>query len=395
VNYRELILKEVESMNPLRRLIIPCLVAVTLLTSACARQIPRSELAVPIIEFGNIGDAPFRIDIPEDWNGGLVMYAHGYSIVGSSRGYNRLIPQAVGSLGFAVAQSRYSKQGWAAEQGVLETEELRRYFIRKYGATSPTVIAGHSQGAAITFATITRYSDAYDGALPMCGTSQPTIQFMREQIFDMRLFFDYYFPGLEGSAIEPEGHLADMAGIIEKVKELTAADPERAEWFSDYFKLPGVEAIPRVIAFWTVLLAELHERTGGNPFGNEQLVYGGTEDDAKFNAEIPRAEADRESEQYLIDWVTISGEIEDPVVTMHTLVDQLIPVEVTAYYDTLTKVEGTNDLLVQLYVDRIGHCAFSLDETVEALRRLVDWIETGDRPEGGDVTIKIDNEEQE
>ena len=30
-------------------------------------------------EFGEINGAKFRIDVPEKWNGGLVVYCHGYS----------------------------------------------------------------------------------------------------------------------------------------------------------------------------------------------------------------------------------------------------------------------------------------------------------------------------
>src|SRR5579863_5968367 len=33
------------------------------------------------IETGEINGAKFRIDMPEKWNGGLVMYCHGYNAV--------------------------------------------------------------------------------------------------------------------------------------------------------------------------------------------------------------------------------------------------------------------------------------------------------------------------
>src|ERR1700733_8740129 len=35
--------------------------------------------AAPKIEIGVINGAAFRIDIPENWNGGLVVYCHGYN----------------------------------------------------------------------------------------------------------------------------------------------------------------------------------------------------------------------------------------------------------------------------------------------------------------------------
>ena len=35
--------------------------------------------AAPRTETGEIDGAKFRIDVPENWNGGLVMYCHGYN----------------------------------------------------------------------------------------------------------------------------------------------------------------------------------------------------------------------------------------------------------------------------------------------------------------------------
>ncbi|MGD1098263.1 MAG: hypothetical protein ABSB35_40540, partial [Bryobacteraceae bacterium] len=35
--------------------------------------------AEPKLEIGAINGAAFRIDVPDAWNGGLVVYCHGYS----------------------------------------------------------------------------------------------------------------------------------------------------------------------------------------------------------------------------------------------------------------------------------------------------------------------------
>jgi hypothetical protein len=44
-----------------------------------APRIPRDQLELPLVEDGAIGHAAFRISIPENWNGGLVVWAHGYA----------------------------------------------------------------------------------------------------------------------------------------------------------------------------------------------------------------------------------------------------------------------------------------------------------------------------
>ena len=47
-------------------------------------------------------------------------------------------------------------------------QTLRLYFENKYGIPKKTIITGHSMGGMISIATIEKYKDKYDGALPMC-----------------------------------------------------------------------------------------------------------------------------------------------------------------------------------------------------------------------------------
>lgn len=347
---------------------------------------PAAARPGPLSETGEIGGAEFRIDIPANWNGGLLMYAHGYRPVGAPVEFSEPIVQVGFSQGLAVAQSKYSGQGWAAREGTLDTEALRRHFVAKYGPTKPTIIAGHSQGAAITYKTIESFPEVYDGALPMCGTAEPSLEFMKVHIFDMRLLFDYYFPGLPGSVVDfPSGRLT-MPATLARVQELIKDKPEEAKAFAQLVGLPGPDSIPGVLAFWSEILRELIERTGGNAFDNRDTIYLGSADDATLNREIPRYTADPKSVEYLRQWVTNTGRIEDPVLSLHTLVDQLIPADSPDYYKRLTQIVGTGELYGQIYVDRVGHCNFTIPEMIDSLALLLKWIETGKRPEVREVT---------
>lgn len=346
----------------------------------------RKRVEGPVQAEGELDGAQFRIDIPGGWNGGLVMYAHGYTVAGTEPKYNDMLVTVANELGLAVAQSKYSRQGWAAEEGTLETEALRKYFVKQYGKTEPTIIAGHSQGAAITFKTIEKYAKAYDGALPMCGTPEPSLQFMKARIFDMRLLFDYYFPGLPGSVVEFPEDSPNMPGTFMKVQALIKDRPEEAKAFADLVELPGPDSLPSVIAFWTEILRELQTRAGGNAFDNRDSIYIGSDDDAALNREIPRYAADEAAVAYLREWVTNTGRIEDPVLSMHTLVDQLIPADRPDFYKQLTQIVGTQDLYSQLYVASDGHCNFTEAQTKEALELLLKWIQEGERPGVIDLT---------
>src|SRR5262249_5255593 len=94
------------------------------------------SFAAPKTEVGAINGASFRIDIPENWNGGgLVVYCHGYNPSAVKFGADQKISpvlQVFIDQGYAVVQSGYAAGGWAVEQAATDTESLRRYFIDKY-----------------------------------------------------------------------------------------------------------------------------------------------------------------------------------------------------------------------------------------------------------------------
>jgi hypothetical protein len=45
----------------------------------------QNEISAPRTDSGTLGDAPYRIDIPANWNGELVMLLHGYEPKGMPR----------------------------------------------------------------------------------------------------------------------------------------------------------------------------------------------------------------------------------------------------------------------------------------------------------------------
>ena len=183
----------------------------------------------------------------------------------------------------------------------------------------------------------------------------------------------------------PEGR-ATSAKVGVKAAELIEADPEKAESFARLVNLSGPDAIPGVISFWSEILRELQERTGGNAFDNRDTIYSGSDDDLRLNHEIPRHTADPDSIEYLQKWITVTGEISDPVLALHTIVDDLIPPSEANKYDAHTVRAGTADLFVMQYVAHIGHCNFTPAETRAALEDLNDWIRDGKRPDAKDIT---------
>ncbi len=163
----------------------------------CALLCLGSANAAPKTELGAINGAKFRIDVPENWNGGLVVYCHGYdaSPVAYKEGKLPPIFAIFTEQGYALAQSGYAAGGWAVEQAVTDIENLRRYFTTNYGKPKETYITGHSMGGFLTMLMIEQYPNAYDAGLALCGPLAPASYFMGRGAFDLRVVFDYYFPG--------------------------------------------------------------------------------------------------------------------------------------------------------------------------------------------------------
>ena len=143
------------------RLLLPSLL---LLLSACASTppvespapvaaapAPTPAIAQPSEHTGTIAGAPWRLDVPENWNGELVVYMHGYKPVEDPipevmprNGYEGWLLER----GFAIAQSDYSARGWAVAEALQDTEALRKHVVGLLGQPKRTWAMGHSRPLA-------------------------------------------------------------------------------------------------------------------------------------------------------------------------------------------------------------------------------------------------------
>ena len=335
------------------------------------------------VEAGTINGANFRIEVPANWNNGLVMYCHGYTLAGTNASLEggKPLRDVFLSRGFAVAQSAYSVQGWAVKEAVEDTEALRKYFVAKYGAPKETIVLGHSMGGVITLATIEKYPEVYDGALPMCGPLNVSLNGLQERIFDMLVTFNFHFPNVVGSLANlPKGARLDVA----KVKAALEAAPDKAAMFAKRYSI-AVTDLPGTLAFWYEINRELQVRSGGNPFDNRNTLYDGFDDDVAVNRGVKRYAADTKAREYLRQHYAPTGRIGDPVLTMHTTYDPLIPGRYVSEYNAIANVAGTQDLFVTKFVVAKGHCTFTPAQTGTAFDELLKWVREKKKPEAGEV----------
>jgi alpha-beta hydrolase superfamily lysophospholipase len=376
------------------RSIRPLAAALLLLSAACAsaastQPAARRPSTQMVVDTGTLNGARYRIEIPAGWNGGLVMYAHGYEMAGTpfqpEQARHAGFRQAFTSRGFAFAQSWYRAYGWAVQEGMEDTEALRRHFVARFGQPDSTFVTGHSMGGLITVATIEGRAAEYDGALPFCALLAPALDAIRGRLFDVLVTFEYLYPGVLTSA---PGGLADLPAAPiparEAVGAAVRADPARAEALGRRFAIRP-ESVPGVVWFYAVILRELQQRAGGNPFDNRGSAYHGLGDDPAFNRGVRRYAADSAAVAWLRERFSPTGRVSDPVLAVHTTYDPVVEPEQMDRYRAIAQTAGTADRFAAGYVVADGHCAFTPAQVGAAFDALRTWAATGVRPAEGEI----------
>lgn len=348
---------------------------------------PPTPPAVPVqTETGTINGASFRIDIPKNWNRGLVLYFHGYEpkpLTFDPKYPPGRVLQEILNRGYAVARSGYATGGWAIPQAASESEALRRHFRRKYGAPRETFLMGHSMGGLLTLMALEEDPRDYAGGLAVCGVLAPA-DLVMQRAFATRVAFDALFPGTlpDVEHIPPTFMMNDIPTITTVQKALDAS-PQQAALVRELANIHTNRGLADVLVFNTFVIEDLRLKSGGNPFDNRNLIYTGTDNDALVNQRVHRYAADPNSYRFLANWYSPTGSLRRKLLEIHTIYDPLVPASTTAWYDELTRRVGNGDLYVQQYVDRDGHCNVTAEQTGLAFDELLDWVHNNHRPTPG------------
>jgi pimeloyl-ACP methyl ester carboxylesterase len=338
-------------------------------------------------EFGKLEGAEFRIDVPDNWNHGLVVYYHGYDPENHGMGYDEKKPlepalAVFTHAGYALIQSGYSQGGWALEQAIPETEALRRYFIDKYEKPKETYVAGKSMGGMLTIMTIEQSPENYVGGLDLCGAVEATPSLFA-RAFDLRVVFDYYFPGVLPNPVKVPAQYEMSDKLGKKVTSLLQSKPQAAVSLRRFAGTHNNKDLVDDLLFLTWLLRDIEQRAGGNPFDNRNTIYTGTSNDSALNDGVKRYAADQGALAYLQRYYTPTGRLTRPVLAIHTTYDPLVIPSVPNHYSMLTHTEGAADLFVMQYVKHDGHCNFTPEEIDRGFAELRQWKENGIRPAAG------------
>jgi pimeloyl-ACP methyl ester carboxylesterase len=370
--------------------------------------------------------ATYLIEVPANWNGTLFLYSHGYVTPGAANPAEDVGDPATRAFmlgsGFALAGSSYATTGWAIQQALPDQIAVLEIFRKTIGHPKRTIAWGHSLGGMITAGLIQRYPQDFDAALPMCGVVSGGVATWNTALDAAFAFKVLLAPGsgLQVVNITDPGTNLDIAEEFLAAAQGTAQGRARIALAAALGNLPGwftptsPEPAPTDFAsqemnqflwdqqvdfpFVFAFRAELEARAGGNPSWNtgvdfrQQLAksIGLVEVVALYEAagldlnsdletlnHAARISADPPAFEYLVHNIVYDGQINIPVLTLHTKGDGLVVVQNESAYRHVVDEEGNGELLRRDFVDRAGHCAFTPAETIAAVEKLLDRLNTG------------------
>lgn len=364
---------------------------------------------------GVLNGAAYLVEVPANWNGKLVMYAHGYAGTGDKLGVNPpSIRRHLIQNGYAWAASSYSKNYYDVRVGVEDTNALALEFnkiaeknSRPLSAPTRTYITGHSMGGHITAAAIEdeAYATAnnkvrYHGAVPMCGVMGDT------ELFNQFAAMQVTAQAIAGVPSYPVDKWSEIQSLVTGTLFTTFPSAPTAKGLKYLSVLQNITGGPRPMFDLGIAFGGSFPSAWGT-FGSDGTISGilnrfsldtnaftytidgdaaGT---AALNASVLKLTAQPDANRLRRDglrWIPkANGEFKIPVVSIHTLGDLFVPFGMQQVYQKRVAAKGNSGWLVQRAIRGASHCDFTTVEQVDAFEAMIKWERDGIKPAGDDV----------
>ena len=370
-------------------------------------------------------------EYPKSWNGTLILYSHGFGPLTAADAPNPNTQAALLADGYALAGSSYDPNNseWALDTAVGDQfGTLAAVESTVLPARPKHVLAfGTSMGGLVSALEAQQGAGKIDGALTTCGIVGGGVNLNEYQIDGeyaiAQLLGD---PGtqlvgfgddptalgtaaaLTADAAQAQSTAAGRARLALAMAFLNvtpwdpsatapaaASDPaaqEAAEYnvlFSGSFTIMDFIELGRISieqadggqATWDVG-TNFARVLAGSPYRQQVaalyqaagLNLGG--DLATLTAHTT-TKADPAALQSLFRTSVPTGRLEVPELDLHTIGDNLVPVQNENYYAGLVDRAGSGSLLRQAFTESFGHCNFSPSELVAGVQAVLHRVTTG------------------
>jgi hypothetical protein len=379
----------------------------------------------------------YRIEVPPNWNGTLVMFAHGFRGTGNVVWVDEpQLRQYFVDHGFAWAASSYAINGYDPGDGVVDTHDLLAAFPSDTGMHAQQVImSGLSMGGEITTAEIEAYKGQFAGAMPYCGV------LAGNDLFNYYLGANVTAAALTGTTINYPTTLAagtayapayqttvqselPTLGITpnpatggqtfannftktgslwaDTVEQLSGGDRPGFQSAIDYwdgFGFAPLTHIPFLFGLYPGTNGGTLGFANGSVAGNEQTFYTFSDNPLAHLAQeiamnraalrVPVTATSSADGLSPAELPIIHGDPGIPVLSIHGIGDLFVPLSMDQHYDQMMVANGEGNLFVDRAIREVTHCGYTTNELSAGFAALMSWVNTGKRPAGDNILDPI------
>ncbi|MHC6591270.1 alpha/beta hydrolase family protein [Arthrobacter sp. C152] len=378
----------------------------------------------PASATGTLADgAAWQAEVPAGWNGKLVLFAHGFRPGPANPAWDAGFAPTAGELirrGYAVASSSYASTGWALGTAAQDQLDTLAAFKERFGDPERVIAVGRSMGGLVTSMMAEIPESGIDGAVSTCGLVGGGVSLNNYQLDAAYAAAQLLLPGQDirltgftgpeqssatitalkaaleqatGSA-EGRARVALVAALLNTPTDLDGVDVDSPEALAAAQAKLVLDTLPTVIerrytivnaaggdSGWTAGVDYAKVLRSSAQRKQVEYMYGVAALDLAADLSALSANADIAPSPSGLDWMlrtsTPTGELQVPLLATHTNVDLLAPVEVQEEYAETVRGAGKNPLFRQAFVDRTGHCNFTVAENVAAVEAMDQRLDTG------------------
>ena len=356
--------------------------------------------------FGQYDGGLYKIEIPDSWNGELVLYAHGFVSNAGAQGSalrvgNSPIREHQVQQGYAWAASSYRCNGYVPGQGLLDTMALTDLFTKSNGGRAPqrVYLTGTSMGGHVTLLGMHEFPTAFAGGLAMCPAGPELFDFFAATAGAAEVI-----TGVQAKLDTMPADVAKMNGLLGKPPDYTdkgrqlASVEIRISGGPRPFAMEGLASGGRFAGNISPAALAGSTTPSNRAVMTTQITYGideglGLSADA-LNQGARRKALDPEIRNPMGPYdelVPFDGKLERPTLTMHGTGDLFVPIVLEQSLKRAVVAAGKDSLLAQRIYRIAGHCGFSQPEMIKAFDDLTAWVRTGTKPAGDEVYGDLTN----
>jgi len=379
---------------------------------------------------GKLNGAAYKILVPDNWNGELLIYAHGY-------GYTERLDQGVwfdysyadaapntyvgpdGSTmegillgsGYALAGTAFRGSGWQVKDGMHDLVSLAGLFNGVAGKPSRTILIGYSLGGLMALKSAESVP-IYDGIIAACAVSAGASK-SEDLAGALAMAYDVLF-----GWPEDWGKWYDVRNDINFFTEVmpflltTQLDPTSADFPKNIAKFEFLRVLLDIpydgfysgpswllsgMFFTTQVMGDLETKAGGPVVQNVNHVYQLSDTDRAYLVSIGFSTVQIEyllaemnarttvtvgnpQRQYLKKYTDLTGDLRRPVVSIHDVRDGIALIASEGLLLDAVTAANKNEMLVQAYTDGNWHCGFTGEQLLSAINAMDYWLDEGKKP---------------